>query len=469
MTSITGRIAAFVADTTYDSLPDDVTARAKSLVMDGIGIAVRARHDADSTPSMLAAVARLGLGTGPNTVFSDSATYSPPGAAMINGALIHSLDFDDTHAGGSIHTGAPIIPAALAAAEMAGADGRALIAGIVAGFELQIRLSLALGPRDHYERGFHPTATCGAFGAAAAAANIFGLPAAQVSHALGICLSQTSGSLAFLNEGAWTKRFQVGYAAMNGLIAASLAREGYTGPAEPFTGKSGFLKAYAPNPDADKAVAGLGEVYETLEIGVKPYPSCRYGHAGMDALIALRDEHAIALEEIEAVEVGLSHTGWHIVGEPESDKHAPKNTVDGQFSMPFLGAVALREGGMVWDDYQTHLADEQTMALCRKISTTVAPDSALASPWSAVAELRTGRGTFKHTVAVPKGEPETFPTDAELRAKFDGLVAPYLSSERRDAAASALLAIDAAAEVSAVMQLTRSDHAVPLRVAAGEN
>jgi len=468
MTATTARIAAFVSGTSYEGLPDAVSARAKLLIMDCLGIAVRARHDADSTPSLLAAVDQLGLRGGQTTVVGDSATYAPPGAALINGTLAHSLDFDDTHAGGSIHASAPIVPAALAAAEMVAADGRALLAGIVAGFEVQIRLSLALVPGDHYERGYHPTATCGAFGAAAAAARVFGLSAAQIAHAFGICLSQTAGSMAFLNEGAWTKRFQVGYAAMNGLVAASLAKEGFTGPAEPFVGKAGFLHSYAPNPLVEKAVDGLGEVYETMAIGVKPYPSCRYSHAGMDALIALRDAHAIEPAEIEAVEIGLSQTGWRIVGDPEAEKHQPKNTVDGQFSMPFLAAVVLREGGMVWDDYRDHLVDEQTLALCRKVTTVVAPEGLLASPWSARVEVRTGRGSFETVVAIPKGEPETFLAAEELRAKFDGLVGPYLSVDRRDQLAEALLAIEAAPDIGDVVKLTRSDRAVPLRMAAGE-
>ena len=202
------------------------------MVFDTVGIALRARHDTDSTPSLLAAVAKLGLAGGAATVIGDVDSYTPPGAALINGALAHSLDFDDTHAGGSVHVSAPIVPAALAAAELAGADGARLLAAIVAGFEVQIRLSMALDPHEHYKRGFHPTATCGTFGATAAAANIFGLDREQIESAFGICLSQAAGSLQFLADGAWSKRFQVGHAAMCGLTAASLASEGFRGPAE---------------------------------------------------------------------------------------------------------------------------------------------------------------------------------------------------------------------------------------------
>ena len=165
--------------------------------------------------------------------------------------MIHSLDFDDTHARASLHTSAPIVPAALAAAEMAGVDGEELVPAIIAGYEIQTRLSMALGPADHYDRGFHPTATCGVFGAAAAAGKVFCLDADAMALAFGIALSQSAGSMQFLLDGAWTKRFHVGHAAMCGLMAATLAHEGFRGAADPFEGKAGFFHAYAPDPDPD--------------------------------------------------------------------------------------------------------------------------------------------------------------------------------------------------------------------------
>ena len=159
MAAITQELARFVAGISYDALPASVPDRTKALALDLVGIMLRARNDAESTPAMLSAAARLGLANGTCTVVGDSDGYAPPGAAMVNGTLAHSLDFDDTHAPGSLHPSAPIVPAALAAAEMAGADGKALIAAIVSGYEVQIRLSLALDPAAHYDQGFHPTAS----------------------------------------------------------------------------------------------------------------------------------------------------------------------------------------------------------------------------------------------------------------------------------------------------------------------
>ncbi len=442
MDDITGTLAGFCADLAYEALPGEVAERAKLLMLDTVGIIVRARHDAESTPPMVCAVERMGLG-GTCTVFGDSARYAPPAAALLNGALAHSLDFDDTHAAGSIHSSAPIFPAAYAAAEMTGASGRDLIAAVVAGYEVQIRLSLALGPADHYAWGFHPTATCGVFGAAAAAGRLLGLDKAGLVSAFGIALSQAAGSMQFLENGAWTKRSHVGQAAQNGLMAAALAAEGYRGPTGAFEGRAGFLNAYAPAADPAKAIAGLGETWETMRLAVKPYPSCRYSHAAMDAIAALRAEHAIAPEEVEAVTIGLPRVGMTIIGEPLAAKQAPENIVDGQFSMPFCAAVTLREGKLDWDDYPRHLGDADTLALCRRVDCVVDADAEAALPanMAGKATIMTPRGTFEKFVEVPRGELGNFLSEEDFRAKFRALAGPYLGDET-EALAEWLLLLD---------------------------
>ena len=467
MIPVTRALAEFAGGASYEKLPADVRDRAKALVLDLVGISVRARHDAESTPPMIAAAARLGLANGSCTVIGDPAGYSPAGAAMVNGTLAHSLDFDDTHASASLHPSAPIVPAAFAAAEMAGADGKALVAAIVAGYEIQIRLSLALDPKAHYDRGFHPTATCGAFGAAAAAGRLLGLDHAGHLNAFGIVLSMSAGSMQFLVNGAWTKRSHVGHAALCGLTAATLAREGYVGAAEPLEGKWGFLRAYAPEADAAKAIQDLGRRWETLNIAVKPYPSCRYSHAPLDGLLDLARRHGIKPDEVEEVSVGVPEPGWKIIGDPEAAKQSPKSVVDGQFSMAFCAAVALRTGGLAWDDYATHLGDPVTLALCRKVRTSIDRGIAADTPleMSGSVSVRTRRGAFETRVRVPKGEPANFLTLDELRAKFDGLAGPYLPARRLDELAAAIGALEQASDIGSVLRLTRPEKATGRRVA----
>ena len=283
--------------------------RTRFLLLDLVGNIVRARHDAESTPSFLGMVRATGMAIGTCGVFGDDHRYGPAGAAFLNGALAHSLDFDDTHAAASLHPGAPVIPAALAAGEMVGASGADVLAAIVAGYEITCRVALALPAQAHYDRGFHPTATCGAFGAAAAAARVFGLGADGIESALGTVLSQCAGSLEFLVNGAWTKRSQVGWAATNGLVAATLVREGFKGAAQALEGPHGFMRAYAPNPTPERALQNLGTEFELMQTAVKPYPSCRYGHAAHRRRSRASRQEITNPNAIESITIGLPKAG----------------------------------------------------------------------------------------------------------------------------------------------------------------
>lgn len=453
MTGISRRLAEFAVNLAYEDLPTDVVERTKLLILDTAGIMVRARNDAESTPAMVRAIEILGLASGQCAVPGDSNSYTPSAAALLGGTLAHSLDFDDTHAEASLHSSAPIVPAALAAAEMMGASGKDMIAACVAGYEIQIRLALALGPSDHYDRGYHPTATCGIFGAVAAAGKLLGMDADQIESAFGIALSQAAGSMQFLADGAWTKRSHVGQAAQNGLMCAVMAREGFKGPKEAFEGKWGFLHAYAPNADASKADAELGERWETMRLAVKPFPSCRYTHAAMDALKKIIADHGVTADEVESVEIGLPMTGMKIVSFPEEAKHNPKSVVDGQFSMPFCAAVVLREGTMLWDHYATHLTDPATLALTKKITCVNDPEVEALFPanMAGKATVKTPRGTFSVLVDMPKGEPGNFMSAEEFRGKFTGLAEPYLGVDGANRFAEAILGLEAQNSVSSVL------------------
>ncbi|MBR0651924.1 MmgE/PrpD family protein [Roseomonas terrae] len=454
MAAVTRELAAFTAAIRYETLPAEVQERTRFLLLDLVGNMLRGRHDAESTAPLLATVRSLGLAAGSAAVFGDSARYTPAGAALVNGTTAHSLDFDDTHAAGTLHPGAPVIPAALAAAEMVGADGKTVLAAVVAGYEVTCRLALSLPGGDHYDRGYHPTATCGAFGAAAAAARVFGLSANQIEDAFGIALSQAAGSLQFLANGAWTKRFQVGWSALNGLTAASLAREGFRGAGEALEGRAGFLRAYAPNPVPERALQGLGSEWELMETAVKPYPSCRYGHANVDAALALRAELGLKTEEIESVTMGLPNKGMLLVGAPTQYKQNPQNIVDGQFSGPFVVACALARGHFGWDSY-AWLQDADLRGLMKKILPVEDAEVEAEFPDYMSGKLTVqARGqTFVKKVQVPKGEPANFLTEAELRAKFHGLADAVLGADRAKQLADAVINLDKAADVHGMLRL----------------
>ncbi len=442
MADETATLAAYVADLQFEDIPHEVLERAKVLTLDFLGSAIRARRDAESTASLLKMLEALALdGKGESTVFGDTKAWTPAVAALLNGALGHSLDFDDTHADSSLHPSAPVVPAAFAVGELVGASGRDVLTAIVAGYEVCCRLGNALDPTSHYARGFHPTATAGTYGAAAAAAKLFGLSKAQIVAAFGVSGSQAAGSLQFLVNGGWNKRYQVGAAAMNGVIAATLARNDFVGSSESVEGKHGLLAGYSDNARPDKAVAGLGKTYETLKIGVKPYPSCRYTHAAIDALIAMRREHNLTPDQIKRVEIGLHRNGITLTGDAATKRH-PTSIVGGQFSMFFTGAVALDQGRFGWDDYD-RLGDASVDALADKFD--VVQDDRLeigrTHPFGARVSITTDDGVHERLHADPSGEPSSFPDAQAMQQKFLTLARPVLR-DRADQFADAILTLE---------------------------
>ncbi|HET6306173.1 MAG TPA: MmgE/PrpD family protein, partial [Rhodopila sp.] len=267
-------------------------------------------------------------------------------------------------------------------------------------------------------------------------------------------LSQAAGSLQFLANGAWTKRSQVGWAAVNGLMAATLVREGFKGASEALEGKHGFMRAYAPNPTPERAVQDLGVVWELMNTAVKPYPSCRYGHAGIDAALALRAANDLKPSEITAVRLGLPKSGMLLIGAPAEKKADPRNVVDGQFSGPFVISAALATGSMGWDSYGL-LQDPTVRALLPKVECAFDPAAEAEFPANMSGKLTIeARGErFEQMVVVPKGEPTNFLSEAELRAKFAGLADTVLGADRAAALANAVLAIDTMGDVSRLARL----------------
>ena len=459
MENMTEKFANFCEELRYEDLPHDVIKRTKLLILDTVGIIIRARHDAESTSSLVSAIERLEMSNGSCQVFSDNKSYSPSAAALLNGTLAHSLDFDDTHAEASLHSSAPILAAALAAAEMNKSSGQQLITACVVGYEIQIRLGLAGGSSAHYKKGFHPSATCGIFGAAAAAGYLMGLNKDQYISAFGIALSQSAGSMQFLTDGAWTKRSHVGQAAQNGLSCPIMAAEGFKAPSKAFEGQWGYFHSYASGGDMEKAIDGLGKKFETLNLGVKPYPSCRYSHAAIDGIIELKNELGFSTAELDDIDIGLSETALNIIGYPLSDKQNPKSVVDGQFSMPFCAAVTVKSGGLKWDDYKNHLNDSDTLSLCNKIKVSPDKDAEECCPeyMSAKVKVVVKGKKYEKFVKIPKGEPENFMEDSEFISKFRSLTEPYLSNERIDQLTGSMLKLDQSNNINSIFEFSHID------------
>ena len=412
----------------------------------------RSGATADSTVTLRRALGSLGT-AGNATVLGVRERMAPPHAALANGAAAHALEMDDTHQGGSIHLGATVFSAALAAAETAGASGTATLRAAVAGYEVAARLARALDPAAHYRRGFHPTGTCGVFGAAAAVGALLGLDPSALTVALGIAGSQAAGSMEFLADGAWTKRLHPGWAASGGLHAAALAAEGFRAPATILEGRFGILRAYSDGADPAPLLAPDG--YAILATSIKPYACCRYIQGPIDATLALRAAHGIIPPAVARIEVGVLASAFPIVCEPDSIKRRPASVVDAQFSLPFGVAVALVRGAASPAEFTPDvLADPSVRALTDRVVGTRDPalDAVYPSAWPSWVRITLHDGRqLAARVDHPRGDPQNFPTPGELDAKFRRLAARALSPAEVERLATAIDAFPDAPHVAAVL------------------
>ncbi|TKX44521.1 MULTISPECIES: MmgE/PrpD family protein [unclassified Halorubrum] len=408
-------------------------------LLDWFAVAIGGATHADSTPAIRDGVRKI-AGPTPDpendvaaTVLPSGERLTPADAALANGALAHSLDFDDTHLASSLHPGAPVIAAALAAAEGEGPETPAdrFRAGVAAGYDVACTVGEAVGPDAHYDRGFHVTATCGTFGAVAAAGVVRGLDARELRDAFGIAGSQAAGSLQFLANGAWNKRLHAGLAARRGIEATDLAAAGVVGAADPLDGEHGFLSGYSDEPNP-AAVDRIGEHDAVAETGRKPYPCCRYLHAAIDGLREIAP--AVDPDAVEGIEIAIPSAGVRLTGEPIAAKRRPEGFVDCQFSAPFAAAVTLTEGtadaeaflravGRLdgpprWDDPAVRRLMGAT-----SVETDPAIEARFPEEWGARVTVTAGGETREASVRVPLGEPEKPMSAAETEAKAAGLLA----------------------------------------------
>jgi 2-methylcitrate dehydratase PrpD len=282
-------------------------------------------------------------GAGQSQVMLRQLRLPAPQAAMLNASMAHALDFDDTlDHGGSIHPGASVLAATLAVADLlGGVSGRGLLLAVTLGLDVSCRVALA----STLDRGWHRTAAMGVFGAAAAAGRLLGLNVAQMVNALGIAFSQAAGNRQCIVDGALTKRLQAGQAASSGVLAALLAREGFTGAHDIFTGRFSFLALYQPDGhDPAKLLEGLGREFRGDELSFKPYACGRPQHAILDAAIAARNRLGAGFAEIADVRVAgpAAMIAEQFDGAPH--KRRPTQIVEAQFALPYLIAVAIVHG-----------------------------------------------------------------------------------------------------------------------------
>lgn len=441
---LTSNLAEFCTSITGDSIEESLVDQAGRLLLDHLGVAARGMRG-PSAKALIQAQEFTGFPQGGQPLVATKRTTSAENSALLHGLAAHSLELDDLHNSSSLHPGVVVLPATCAAAQLARAAPMALVAAVVAGYEAATRIGEAVNPASHYRRGFHPTATCGVFGAAAAAATIFELTCEELAEAWGVCGSLASGSMAFLSGDTWTKHLQAGWAARAGLAAAAAARQGFRAPKNILEGPLGFLHAYAVEPSPERSIADLGRRWAVLETSLKPHACCRYMQAAVDGLIVLSKEHDLSAKDVSAVTVRCLPAGFPLIADPPEKKAVPRSTTEAQFSMPFGAAVAIvRRRASLQDFGEEALRDKEVRALLPKVRcvSDVELGSLWPKKWGAVVEVETTDGAhLSRRVEEPKGDPENPLTGVEILDKFLELTAPCYSAEHCRTLAEAALGV----------------------------
>ena len=345
-------LATRIAGVTYDRLPDDARHWAKVAIMDTVGCILAGANE--PCARIAGRVASIGGAHGPCVVFGTSHRVGPMDAAAINGTAAHALDYDDCSDTLGGHPSAPILPALFALAEARGANGRDFIAAYVAGWETETRIARGVN-FYHYEKGWHPTATLGVFGATAACTRLLGLSVERTARALALAATFSSGLKA--NFGTMTKPLHVGQAARNGLYAALLASENFTASTDAIEHRQGFLRVFngEGNFTTDPILAEWGAPWDIVEPGlsIKQYPCCGSTHPAVDAMLMLVRENHLVPSMVTRIE---SQT--HPRRFAHTNRPGPRGALDAKFSVQYCLARALVSRAVLIEHFEDGRYDE---------------------------------------------------------------------------------------------------------------
>ncbi len=446
-------LAGFALDVQLNEIPDGVIERAKLHILDAVGIALASSTEefAHRIVGGLSGIA----GRGDYPVIGFPLRLPIRDAVVANGALVHGLDFDDTHSAGVIHVTASALPAALAAAQSVGCGGRDVLLAYLLSVEAASRIAVAAKGGFHV-KGFHPTGLVAAFGAVLGVGRTWGLNELQLINAQGLVLSMASGSFEFIEDGAWNKRLHAGWAVGAAMTACALARAGVFGARRTYEGRYGLFNSYLGDgwkPDLEECTAGLGKTWEMLNVALKPYPVCHFNHAFVDAALALRKAHFFSPEDVESIQTLIGKDQIGIVCEPEANKRRPQNAYDARFSLPFAVATALVHGRLTMDEISEEAIHHPgVLALCDRTGYAIDDKSAYPRHYSGtlVVRLRDGR-VLTHREEINRGSSARPLNRDEVVAKFRQTASRVLPAARVGQAIVDILALERAASADALI------------------
>lgn len=458
-------LARLAEETTFEQLPREVVASVKQRVLDTLGICLASVGD--GLGGGVADLIKSWGGSAEAGLVGRPGSFPAPNAALYNGTLAHSLDFDDTHLPSVLHPSANIVPAVLAKAEATRANGRATIAAAAVGYEIIVRLGMAgydleLGNSVFFEKGWHATSICGTLAAAAMSAKLLGLDREGIADAMGIAASMGSGLLEANRAGGSVKQLHCGWAAHSGITAADLASRGYTAPRTILEGRFGFYTAFCDGRfDPSQITQGLGTEWVTPEIFFKPYPSNHFTHAGIDAALAFKAKGG-QVEQIERIELGGAAAPLRTIGEPREQKIRPQSGYHARFSGPFAVATALLSSsglGVSFDNFSDEkVRDPKYLDLAARVETFVDPecDRIFPSQFPAVLRIHLKSGEiWEKRVLVNRGGPENPLSEQELLIKYKLNAERSLGQARVEQLAQAVAQLEDAEDLRELMDLAQ--------------
>jgi 2-methylcitrate dehydratase PrpD len=406
-------LSSFAATLKFDDLPEPVVRRAEELLLDWLGSAL-AGKGARPVEAIDCFAREMGPRTGKAEVLVSRRRTTPLFAAMVNAASSHFAEQDDLHNGSVFHPGTVVFSPAVAVAQSLGSSGRDLLTAAVAGYEVGIRVGEFLG-RSHY-RIFHTTGTAGTIAAAAAVGHLLDLSTDQMRDAVGSAGTQAAGLWEFLRDGADSKQLHAGKAAVNGLLAAYLAKKGFTGAKQILEGPRGMAAGMSNDADPSKLVAQLGQRWALIETSVKYHASCRHTHPSADALMQVIHTHHLNPEAISHVTAHVHQGAIDVLG-PVSNPHTVHQS---KFSMGTVLAIIALFGRAGVEEFEAHFQDLCVASFREKVDMIFDPEVDAEYPrrWIGKVTVKTADGhTLFGKIDEAKGDPGNTLTRGELEQK----------------------------------------------------
>lgn len=418
---IADTLSRFAAELDLDAVDGKTREQARLRILDAAGIALAASGYEFAHRALTALSSFEG---GDSDVIGLPAKLALRDAVLMNGILVHGIDYDDTYLPGGVHVTASSFPCALALAARGGRTGRELLTAYLIGTEATIRIS-AVARGELHLVGFHPTGLVGAFGCSLIAGRLLGLNAQQLTMAQGITLSTAPTSSREYNQSAaWSKRIHPGWAGVAGITSAAMAQQGFVGPRAVYEGKYGFFRMHLPQRagqlDLGVIVKDLGRVWELHNVAIKPYPVGQLGVGCLDCAIALKREHQIRPAEVRSIRAIVPKEAIPIMCEPVEFRRRPATGYAAQFSMPYVIACGLTRGCFSLSELEEPtLSDPEILDLAAKVEHEADPKSEYPKyyPGELIVTMTDGR-EFRHREHVNRGAADNPVTAEQICAKF---------------------------------------------------